>query len=578
MTNAEISQAFEKIGYILNLLDENPFRVRAYERAAQTISSMTEDLGKVYREKGVDGLEEIPGIGKDLAQKIEEMVTTNELKYLSELKKKVPEGLLELTTIQSMGPKKTKQLWKTYKVTNIDELEKFLKTGTLETVKGWGEKSVQNILLGIEAKRTHDSRIALPLALGMAESLVRDLQKTKLCTQLEIAGSVRRRKESIGDIDILAVSTKVEKVMDAFCTHPLVDRVLAKGETRSSVRLKTGINADLRVVEANVFGAALHYFTGSKEHNIAIRNIGIKKGLTISEYGVYEGSAAKKGKLVASKTEQDVYKAVGLPYIPPELREGRGEIEAANNDELPMPLEVSDLKGDLHMHTTFSDGSATMQEMAKAAKELGHSYMAITDHASPMGMVKGIKEDNIDEYLAAIDEVRWNVKGIEILAGAEVDIMEDGSLYLSDAVLKKLDWVVVSVHGHFNMPSAEMTRRILRALDHPSVRVFAHPTSRLLLKRDPIEYDFDTVFRHAAERNIALELNASIQRLDLNDMLCKRAKEAGANIIINSDAHSVRDLQYRFAIFQARRGWLAKEDIVNTLSWKEFDKWRRRPR
>lgn len=573
MTNPQISSAFQKIANILSLQNENPFRIRAYERASQTIAALSEDLEMIYTRKGRDELMNIPGIGEDLSLKIEELIKTGKLKFLSDLEKKVPAGLIEITEIQGMGPKKTKFVWEKFKVKTVADLEKLAKSGKLTKEKSWGAKSVENVLAGIASMRVHNERIALPTALALAESIVALLTKSGLCEQIEIAGSLRRRKESIGDIDILVTSKKVEKIMEFFCTMPMVDRVLAKGETRSSVHLTSGINSDLRVVDSNVFGAALHYFTGSKEHNIHVRQLGIKKGYTINEYGVHEGTAEKKGKLLASKTEEDVYKLVGLPYIEPELREDRGEIDAGFAGKLPTLIELKDLKGDLHMHTTFSDGSSEIIDMARAAKEAGHEYIAITDHGSAMGMVRGIKEENIDEYLQLIDRARKEVKGIEILAGTEVDILEDGRLYLSDKVLKKLDWVVAAVHANFKLKPEVMTKRIIRALENPHVHVLAHPTSRLLLRRDPIEYDMDAVFEVAQKNNVAMEINASIFRLDLNDVHAKRAKEAGLKIVINSDAHHPREFEYRFGIFQARKGWIEKGDVLNAMKVEELRKW-----
>jgi len=573
MTNTQIARAFEKIANILSLKDENPFRIRAYERAAQTILALGEDLEMVYTRLGRDALMEIPGIGEDLSLKIEELVKTGKLKFLADLEKKVPAGLIEITEIQGMGPKKTKFVWEKFKVKSIDDLEKLAKSGKLNGVKGWGDKSVENVLLGIVTKRTHSERVALPTALVVADQIVQELKDSGLCDRIEIAGSLRRRRESIGDVDILVSGDDVEKIMDVFCTFSLVDRILARGPTRASVHLSSGMNSDLRVIDAKVFGAALHYFTGNKEHNIRIRKMGIERGLTISEYGVHEGTAEKKGKLKTSRTEEDIYKAVGLPFIPPELREDRGEIDAAEKGTLPSLIELKDMKGDLHMHTNFSDGSATASDMASAAKAYGHEYIAIADHGSVMGMVYGIKEKNIDEYLGLIAQARKEVKGIEIMAGTEVDIEEDGSLYLSDNILAKLDWVVASVHAHFKMSSADMTKRILRAIENPYVCMIAHPTARLLLRRDPIEYDFDAVFKAAAKHNVALEINASIFRLDLNDVLAKRAKDAGVMIVINSDAHHPREFDYRFGITQARRAWLEAKNVINTRSYKEVKKW-----
>lgn len=575
LTNADVAATFEKIAMILRLQNANPFRVRAYDRAAQTIAGLTDDLLTLYEAGGRDALLEIPGIGQDLADKIVEMVTTGTLAYMAELEKKIPKGLFDIMEIAGVGPKKTQLLYKKFHVRSIGDLQKLLKTGKLQTVKGWGEKSVENILVGIAARRAHSSLTALPKAAAVAETLKAALIESGLCTRVEIAGSVRRRKDMIGDIDILAASTTPARVTDLFCAFEDVARVLAKGPTKSSVRLHSGVQADLRVVDSNVFGAALHYFTGSKDHNVHIRQLGIRRGCTISEYGVYRGTAARKGKLLASRTEEDIYRAVGLPYIEPELREDRGEIEAAFAGKLPDLIGQGDIRGDLHVHSKFSDGSATMIEMAKAAKASGLAYIAMTDHASPMGMVFGLKQKNIGEYLKQIDEAKKAVPGMHILAGVEVDILRDGSLYLPDSILEQLDWVVASVHGNFKMSSAAMTERILRAVEHPLVDVIAHPTARLLLKRDPIAFDMDAVLRSAATHNVAMEINASIYRLDLNDVHAKRAKDLGCLLTIDSDAHGPGEFDYRFGVSQARRAWVERGDVLNTKTWKEFEKWQR---
>lgn len=572
MTNTQIAGTFEAIGSLLSLLDENPFRIRAYQRAAQTIASLSEDMKSVYERGGLDALKEIPGIGNDLALKIEELVNTGALAYLAELQKKVPAGLIQITGIQGMGPKKTAFVWKKFKVTTVQELEKLAQSGKLSKEKGWGAKSVENIMEGIKALQTHGDRVALPAAFAAGVELLEAMRSSGLCTQAELAGSLRRRKETIGDIDILVSSNKPEEARDFFCALPLVERVLARGPTRASVRLSNGLNSDLRVIDADVFGAALHYFTGSKEHNIAIRKRGIERGLTISEYGVHKGTAEKKGKLLPSTTEADVYKAVDLLYIEPEMREDRGEIALAERGLLPELITVDDMKGDLHMHSTFSDGSAEMVDMARAAKKAGLQYIAICDHASPMGMVKGIKEGNIKDYRKLIEAARTQVKGMEIFAGAEVDIMQDGSLFLPDAALATLDWVVASVHGHFHQSSADMTKRLIRAIQNPHVRLIAHPTTRLLLKRDPIAFDADAVFAAAAKHGVAMEINASLERLDLNDVLARKAKEMGVMICIDSDAHHPREFDYRFGISQARRAWLEKSDVMNTMSAAQFKK------
>lgn len=572
MTNAEIAAVFQRIALILDLQGENPFRIRSYERAALLLENLSTDLRAIYEQGGIKALKELPGIGEDLGEKIEEMLKTGKLMFLTKLEKKVPKGLLEILEIEGLGPKKTKQLYTKFKVKSIAELTKLAHSGKIEKLPGWGEKSVQNILRGIEQRKRMKGRLPLPQAHHLAAEIVTMLKKTGLCEEVAIAGSVRRCRESAGDLDILATSKKPSKVMDVFCHLPQVASVTAKGETKSTVFLKAGLDADLRVVEPEVFGAALHYFTGSKDHNVAMRRLGIAKGLTISEYGVFKGTAKKKGKRVASRTEEEVYGSVGLPFIPPELREDRGEIEAAKAGRLPTLIEVADLKADLHMHTTFSDGSDSMEAMAAAAKERGLEYIAITDHASAMGMVGGIKreESSLKDYLDRITAARRKVPGIHILAGAEVDILKDGSLYLPDTMLAKLDWVIASIHQSFHDSREENTERLRKACRNPFVHVLGHPTTRLLGKRPGIDFDLDTVLEEAKRHHVAVELNAALERLDLPDIHLKRAKELGVKIAIGSDAHSTKGLQYDFGVSQARRGWLEKGDVMNTLSPEEF--------
>ena len=575
MTNAEISAAFTMIGKILDLMGENPFRVRAYERAAMTISSLPRELSDIYVEGGMKALREIAGIGEDLGNKIEEMVTTGELKYLDEMKKKIPEGLFAVMQIEGMGPKKTKMVWEKLKVKNVADLEAAAKAGKLAKLPKWGELSEKKVLQGIATRKSMGDRVPLSAALPLAEQLVAKLKATKLCGQVAIAGSMRRRSETIGDIDILATSTKPAKVMEAFCGLPEVKRVLSQGPTKSSVNLHAGIQCDLRVVEEDVFGAALHYFTGSKAHNVHLRTMGVKAGITISEYGVHKGSAEKKGKLLASKTESDVYASLKLPYIAPELREDRGEIDAARAGTLPKLIEEKDIKGDLHLHTDFSDGGADAITMAKAAYAKGLEYIAITDHGSGMGMVRGLKENNLAQYLKMIEKARKAVPQLKILSGVEVDIQPDGSLYLSDKILRELDWVVAAVHSQFKQSSEETTARLLRAIENPYVRAMAHPTGRLIGQRPGIEFSVEQVFTAAKKRGVAMEINASPPRQDLRDIHCKRAKEMGVMLTMGSDAHAPEELDMRFGIMQARRGWIEKGDVMNTKSWSSFEKWLR---
>lgn len=576
MTNGEISAIFERIALILDLKgDENPFKVRAYGRAAEGIANLPKSVKTIYEEGGLKGLEALPGIGKDLALKIEELVTTEKLEYLKKLESEVPEGLFAIMEIEGMGPKRTKFVWKEFNVRSIEDLLKLVESGKLQALKGWGEKSVANIVRGVEQRAKMSGRLPLPVVTPLVEELVHVLNGSGLCLKAEAAGSFRRKRDTVGDIDILVTSNEPAKVMDFFCALPQVDTVTAKGDTKSTVFLKAGLDCDLRVVEPKVFGAALLYFTGSKDHNVRIRRLGIAKGLTLNEYGFYKGTPENKGPLVAAETEDAVYAAVGLPFIAPELREDRGEIEAAQNNALPTLLLASDIRGDLHMHTDFSDGADTAEAMVAAAKMKGFSYIAITDHASSMGMVNGIKKTgkSFQEYLSRLRALQKKEKDIGILIGAEVDIEEDGSLYLPDEMLKEFDWVVGSVHSHFHQSVEETTERLIKALSNPYLHVIGHPTARLLGKREGITFDIDQVLKTAARHKKAMELNTSYERLDLPDTHLKRAKDLGVRISLGSDAHAVSGMDHTYGITQARRGWLCAGDTVNALPWKEMKRY-----
>ncbi len=578
-TNTDIAQAFEKIAEILEIQGENKFRIRAYERAAQAIGGMAKDAGEIYTEGlaggpegGLKALKEIPGIGEDLADKIEEMLKTGHLEALKKLSEKVPPGVIEIMSVEGMGPKKTKLVWKKFGVKSIDDLEELAKSGKLNKLKGWGEKSAANILHGIELLKNFGSRLPLAVAMNIAESVVETLKKSKLCVNIEIAGSLRRMKDNIGDIDILVTSERPDEVLALFMSMPVVKEVIMKGGDKATVLLKAGIQCDIRVLDPEQFGAGLYYFTGSKQHHILTRTAAVKNHITVSEYGVYKGTKEHKGKLLAAKTEEDVFKAIGLPYIPPEIREASGEIEAALAHKLPHLIEEKDLKGDLHAHSNFSDGSHSMIEMAEGAKKLGFEYIAITDHSSVMGMVRGIKEHNIHEYLKMIEHARKEVQGIHILSGTEVDIEEDGSLYLPDDLLKQLDWVVASIHSHFKQSESAMTKRLMKAIENPYVRVIGHPFTRKILERAPIEFNFTEVAKYAKSHGVALEINASPERLDLPDIYIRQAKELGVMMTIDSDSHDKNGFNFRFGVAQARRGWCEKGDILNTKSWSEFEK------
>lgn len=569
-TNTDIAQAFSKIAEILELKGENIFRIRAYLRATQSVTGLSKDAGDIYREGGLKALEDIPGIGEDLSLKIEEMLKTGSMKALEELEKEVPEGILDIMAIEGMGPKKTNLVWKKFGVKNTADLALLAKSGKLLKLRGWGEKSVQNILKGIEISKNFSGRMPLPGAALIAESIISILRDSKLCANIEVAGSLRRGRDTVGDIDILVTSEHPEKVMDIFTGMPFVKDVISKGPTKTTVLLKSGLEADIRVLPPEIFGAGLYYFTGSKEHHVESRTRAVKEGITISEYGAFQGTKEHKGKLLASKTEKDIFNAIGLPYIPPELREGRGEIEAALAGKLPRLLELSDIKGDLHIHSSFSDGESEMFEMARAAKEAGHEYIAFTDHASAMGMVRGIKEDNVKKYLEDIENVRKKVPDLQIFSGAEVDIERDGSLYLSDDILEKLDWVIASVHSNFKQPKDEMTERIIKAMNDPHVKMIGHPLTRLVSERPSVDFDFGRILKVAKERGVALEVSASPERLDLDDIHIKQAKEAGVSLIISSDAHATSQLDLKFGVIQARRGWCEKGDIANTLPFEKF--------
>lgn len=572
MTNAEIAAVFERIALVLDLKGgENPFRIRAYERAAMTIGNLSNDLRSIYRDGGLDALEEVPGIGKDLALKIEEMIKTGKLKYLDEARKGLPSGIFEILEIEGMGPKRTKFVWEKFKVGSIPDLQKLAESGKLTELKGWGEKSVQNIMRGIIQRSKVAGRIPLTKTEPLVLELIEALKATGLVQKIEAAGSFRRKRETIGDIDILATSKDSEALMDAFTKLPQVESVTAKGPTKSTVFLTAGLDCDLRVVEKDVFGAALLYFTGSKDHNVHIRRIGIQKNLTLNEYGLYKGTAKDKGDLVAAETEEDVYKAVGLPWITPEIREDRGEVEAAQEGRLPVLIIESDIIGDLHCHSDFSDGSATMEEMADAARAKGLQYIAFADHSSPMGMVKGFgkSEEQFKDYLDRINAARKKVKGITILSATEVDILEDGLLYMPDDMLKQLDWVTASVHQHFHQSQEDVTARVIKALQNPYVCTLGHPTARMIGKREGIALDVEAALKEAKKQGKAVELNASFDRLDLNDVYVRRAKELGVMVTMGSDAHSPIGFDYRFGISQARRGWLEKHDVLNTMPWEE---------
>ena len=573
MTNQEIADIFYNIADILEIQDANIFRVRAYREAASVIEGLIKEVATTYQEQGVPGLKDIPGVGTDLSSKIEELLKTGKLRYWRELQKEVPVGLLAIMDIEGMGPKKTKFVWKKFHVKTVRDLWKLCRSDALLKQKGWGQKTVDNILRGIQLQKEYGDRKPLGLVYPIALDMIQALKKSGLANQVEIAGSLRRMKEDIGDVDILATSKKPEKLIDLFSTLPEVKEVRVKGPTKCTVFLKAGFDADLRVVAPDEFGAGLYYSTGSKAHNVRARERAISKGYTINEYGIFRGTSEKRGKRLAAQSEQAVFKTLGLPYIPPELREDRGEMEAAEKHTLPSLIEEKDLQGDLHAHTTWSgDGHNSPLEMIHAAKARGLKYIAITDHSSPLGMLKGIKTHNIKKYTADIRAAAAQVSGINVLVGAEVDILLDGRLYLPNSALAQLDFVVASVHTGFRQSPEKMTKRVIRAIKNPFVTVIGHLTSRIIRRREPTTVNVHQVVTAAHAAGVALELNASWYRLDLNDVHARIAQEAGARMIMSTDSHDVDNFDFTFGIGTARRGWIEKKNVLNTLPYAKFVK------
>ncbi len=561
MNNSEIAKIFSQTADLLEIKGENSFKVRAYRNAARIIENSSKDFEKLVRE-GVD-LTRLPGIGKDLSEYIKEIVLTHRFSKLEELKKEIPSGLLEMLSIEGLGPKRIKQIYDAFGITSLDELKKYAQSGELAKLKGFGPKLIEKILKGIKQLKKAGIRFLWAEVEGIANELKEYLQKFDGVEIVEIAGSFRRKKESVGDLDVLVIAKDYKKVSEYFIKFKRVKEVHSAGLTRSTVFLENSLQVDLRAVSRESYGAALHYFTGSKAHNIKIRRLAIEKGLRVNEYGVYEGE-----RKIAGKSEDEVYKAVGLCYIEPELRENRGEIEACLAGELPKLVEFFDLRGDLHMHTIYSDGACSIEEMVKRAIELGYEYIAITDHSKRLSVANGLDEKRLLEQFDEIERLKKKYPQIKILKGAEVDILEDGSLDFSDEVLKRLDIVVGAIHYKFNLDKKTQTKRILRALS--KINILAHPLNRLINKREGIEAEWDEIFKMAKELNVAMEINSQPDRLDLNDILSKRAKEIGCKVAINSDAHNIKMLEFiRYGVNQARRGWIEKEDVINTF---EFDR------
>ncbi len=557
MKNRDVKRVFEEIADLLELGDGNPFRIRAYRRAAMIVEGLPEDVAGMREED----LCRIPGVGKDLAGKIRELCDRGRIGLREELSRQFPEGILAILRVPGIGPKTARLLLDRQGIKTLDELEAAAQRGTLAELPGIREKTVRNILKGIAQLRKGTDRIplgeALPAARRIREILLRATPKGRV----ELAGSLRRWKETIGDLDLLATSRNPDAVMASFVGMPFVKEVLERGGTKAAVLTEDGLHVDLRVVAEEEFGAALQYFTGSKAHNVRLREMASRKGLKVNEYGIFR---ERDGKRLGGKAEEDIYRILGLPFIPPELREDRGEIEAALAGKLPDLLTPESIRGDLHVHTDWSDGGEDLETVARAAKERGYGYVAVTDHSKGLGVARGLSAERVREQIACVDRLNRKLSRFRILKGIEVDIRGDGSLDLPDGLLADLDLVVASIHSGFRQGREQLTKRLLAAVRNPYVSVIAHPTGRLLGEREPYDVDLEALVREAAERVTALEINANPMRLDLDDVWSRRAATAGIPLAIGTDAH--RTTQYEFmpyGVSIARRAWLTGSEVLN---------------
>lgn len=573
MKNLAAAEIFEQIADLLELKGENPFRIRAYRRAALNLRNLAGDLEKMAQARS---LEEIPGVGKDLAEKIREIVRTGRLGYLDRIRKEVPAVLSTLVTVPGVGPKTARIVYDRFHVGSLGQLERIVRAGKLRALPGMGEKKEENILRGIQILKAGQERMPLGIALALANEFVRALEKLPEVQRISVAGSLRRRRETVRDLDILITSTRPKKVMDRFVALAPVARVQAHGETKSSIRTAQGVQVDLRVVEPESFGAALVYFTGSKAHNIKIRSMANRKGLTINEYGVFR---IKGDRRVAGKEEEDVYRALGLPWIPPELREDLGEVEQAQGGRMPRLVEWKDIRGSFHNHTDRTDGSHPLEEVVSAIRKEGYAYMVLSDHSRSLRVARGLSESDLLKEMEEVRRLNRRLGAFRILMGAEVDILPDGRLDYPDRVLAHLDVVIAAVHSAFKQPKQVMTKRIVRALQNRHVSILAHPTGRLIGERDPYEVDLDEVSRTAAKTQTALEINAYTRRLDLNDVQARRAREMGVRLVISTDTHVLDQLaDIELGLAMARRAWLGPGAVLNSMPAEELLSWVNRKR
>ena len=592
MENVEIAGTLREVADLLEILDANPFRVRAYRNAIRTIQEHAVPLRKLVAE-GAD-LTELPSIGKGMAENIVELVETGELSVIDQMIEEYPAlgdrevvaSLIEITRLPGIGPKKVRKLWEELGVESIEDLKVVASEGRVADLEGFGKKTEERILDGIERLSTVASRFRLGEVDELLPPLVEHLRGVTGVRRLEVAGSYRRRRETVGDIDLLVLADDAALASEGLTSFEGVEQVIGAGGTKTTVVLRSGLQVDLRVVPDESWGAALVYFTGSKEHNITLRQRALDRGLRVSEYGVFEIPAdeadgavgergvASSGEKVAGETEEDVYASLGLPWVPPEMREDRGELAAADADALPRLIEVGDLKGDLHMHSTWSDGRATIEQMLQGCLERGYEYFCISDHSKALAMVEGLDAVRLRQQWAEIDRIAPEYPDIRLLKSMEVDILKDGSLDLEDEMLEQLDWVTVSVHSFFGLPAAEQTERVLKALSHPRVHAFGHPTGRIINRRGPIEIEIDEILQACAEYRVAVEINSHPNRLDLRDTHAWRARELGVPVTISTDAHRVSELDLiHYGVEQGRRAWLTPEDVLNTRPLDELLAW-----
>jgi DNA polymerase (family 10) len=564
--NASIAETFRHVADLLEIEGANPFRIRAYRRAAQTVEDLPQSAAKMVADgKTLAGL---PGIGKDLAGKITEIVNTGRLGALAEIEARTPTTLAALTAVPGLGPKRVHRLHEAFGIKTLKDLERAARKHKIRELRGFTAKTEEKILAEIERSQAREQRFKIATAEDFAQTLCTYLQADPRIGRVVVAGSYRRRKETVGDLDILVTCAKGQAAVNHFLAYDEIAKIVAKGSTRATVILRSGIQVDLRVVPAKSYGAALHYFTGSKSHNIAIRKIGQARGLKINEYGIF-----RDGTRIGGRTEEEIFAAVGLPYIEPELREDRGEIQAAFDGQLPKLISLEDIRGDLHVHTKASDGKSSLREMVEAARARGYEYVAITDHTKHATVARGLDEKRLAKQLDEIGKLSEDFDDIRILKSSEVDILADGKLDLSDSMLKRLDVVVAAVHYKFELDAQKQTERMLRAMDNKYVSILAHPSGRLLGEREAYPVDLERVIEGARDRGVALELNSHPARLDLDEVHCKLAKELGVNLVISTDAHSTFGLDtMRFGIGQARRAWLERKDVLNTRPWARLKK------